>query len=209
MRKLGSARRRARKEQVARRFGMRCAYCRVPLGSLRDATLDHVVPLKLWRSWSGTSLVLACEPCNGAKADWLPLSMALLLVFAYGTGQAVTSVRGLAGERVHGSVHDRSAGGIGERSGGRVGGGPVDSYGVDWRLLARLAHTHQPVFEATWRPDPVAVPAAARSGCELRKSSAHRHPHGGVHHAAGRPGCLRSARLVRECSRPTGSAVPA
>ncbi|MEV5907429.1 HNH endonuclease [Streptomyces chartreusis] len=77
---LNSARRRSRKEQLARRHGQRCAYCRRPFIDLRDATLDHIAPQSLWRSWSVTSLMLACVDCNRAKADRLPLSLALLLL---------------------------------------------------------------------------------------------------------------------------------
>jgi len=76
---LNSTRRRVRKEQLARRHGQRCAYCRRPFADLTEATLDHVAPLSLWRTWSAAALVLACAPCNNAKADRLPLSIALLL----------------------------------------------------------------------------------------------------------------------------------
>src|SRR5689334_23950879 len=77
---LNSARRRVRKEQLARRHGQRCAYCLRPFADLREATLDHIAPCSLWRSWSVTSLMLACADCNQAKADRLPLSLALVLL---------------------------------------------------------------------------------------------------------------------------------
>ncbi|MGW2783302.1 HNH endonuclease [Streptomyces populi] len=77
---LNSTRRRARKEQLARRHGQRCTYCRCPFTDLREATLDHIAPRSLWWSWSVTSLTLACVDCNQAKADRLPLSLALLLL---------------------------------------------------------------------------------------------------------------------------------
>lgn len=77
---LNSARRRVRKEQLARRHGQRCAYCRRPFTDLAEATLDHIAPRSLWRSWSVTSLLLACVDCNQAKANRLPLSLALLLL---------------------------------------------------------------------------------------------------------------------------------
>ncbi|MGW2784240.1 HNH endonuclease [Streptomyces populi] len=77
---LNSTRRRARKEQLARRHGKRCTYCRCPFADLREATLDHIAPRSLWWSWSVTSLMLACLDCNQAKADRLPLSLALLLL---------------------------------------------------------------------------------------------------------------------------------
>lgn len=81
---LNSTRRRARKHQLALRDGQRCAYCALPFASLREATLDHVVPVSLLRTWSAGALVLACRPCNHAKADRLPLSMALLIVWTHG-----------------------------------------------------------------------------------------------------------------------------
>ncbi|WP_097867533.1 HNH endonuclease [Streptomyces sp. rh34] len=81
---LNSTRRRARKHQLALRDGQRCAYCALPFVSLREATLDHVVPVSLLRTWSAGALVLACRPCNHAKADRLPLSLALLVVWTYG-----------------------------------------------------------------------------------------------------------------------------
>ncbi|MFD5517126.1 HNH endonuclease [Streptomyces sp. NPDC127066] len=80
LRPINSAKRRVRKEQLARRHGQHCVYCRCTFPSLREATLDHVVPQSLWRSWSVTSLMLACVDCNQAKADRLPLSLALLLL---------------------------------------------------------------------------------------------------------------------------------
>ncbi|MEU0763578.1 HNH endonuclease [Streptomyces microflavus] len=81
---LNSTRRRARKHQLALRDGQRCAYCALPFASLREATLDHVVPVSLLRTWSAGALVLACRPCNHAKADRLPLSLALLIVWTHG-----------------------------------------------------------------------------------------------------------------------------
>ncbi|MEU8439875.1 HNH endonuclease [Streptomyces microflavus] len=80
---LNSTRRRARKHQLALRDGQRCAYCALPFASLREATLDHVVPVSLLRTWSASALVLACRPCNHAKADRLPLSLALLIVWTH------------------------------------------------------------------------------------------------------------------------------
>ncbi|MEU6825599.1 HNH endonuclease [Streptomyces atriruber] len=77
---LNATRRRMRKEQLARRHGQCCAYCRRPFASLQEATLDHIAPRSLWSSWSVTSLMLACANCNQAKADRLPLSLALVLL---------------------------------------------------------------------------------------------------------------------------------
>ncbi|MFF4363686.1 HNH endonuclease [Streptomyces sp. NPDC001604] len=77
---LNSARRRVRKEQLARRHGQRCSYCRRPFADLREATMDHIVPHSLWRTWTVTALALACLDCNNAKADRFPLSLALVLL---------------------------------------------------------------------------------------------------------------------------------
>src|SRR5438876_868849 len=77
---LNAARRRARKRTLARRDGRHCTYCRTPFtADLRDATIDHVVPISLFCTWRAENLVLACRPCNTAKADRLPLLVALLL----------------------------------------------------------------------------------------------------------------------------------
>ncbi|MEV7143242.1 HNH endonuclease [Streptomyces tauricus] len=77
---LNSKRRRNRKAQLAARDGQRCSYCRRPFAHLREATLDHIAPISLWRTWSAAALVLACRPCNSHKGDRLPLSLALLLL---------------------------------------------------------------------------------------------------------------------------------
>ncbi|RXS84585.1 HNH endonuclease [Streptomyces sp. TM32] len=77
---LNAHRRRARKQQLAARDGRQCYYCRRPFRELREASADHIAPVSLWRSWSVSSLVLACRPCNEAKADRFPLSLALVLL---------------------------------------------------------------------------------------------------------------------------------
>nr|WP_202527731.1 HNH endonuclease [Streptomyces sp. SID5770] len=89
--RLNAARRRSRKAQLAARDGWRCAYCRHPFKDLREATMDHVVPISLYRTWSANALVLACQPCNHIKADRLFLSLALLLVWS--TNPAFTGVQ--------------------------------------------------------------------------------------------------------------------
>ncbi len=83
-RALNAPRTRGRKFQLAQRDGQRCAYCLAPFATLREATLDHVAPLSLLRTWSARHLVLACRPCNSRKADRLPLSIALLLLWSTG-----------------------------------------------------------------------------------------------------------------------------
>ncbi|WTD05382.1 HNH endonuclease [Streptomyces albidoflavus] len=94
-RSLTKEQRRRRRVWLARRFGLRCAYCYRPFTFLEQATLDHVVPFSLYRTWAFQNLVLACRPCNEAKGDRLPLSMALLLVHAAIPGES--AVNGLAG----------------------------------------------------------------------------------------------------------------
>jgi len=80
---ISAHRRRARKKRLAERYGRQCFYCRRPFRDLREATADHIVPVSLWRSWSMTSLMLACRPCNEAKADRFPLLLALTLCAAF------------------------------------------------------------------------------------------------------------------------------
>ncbi|MFJ6464059.1 HNH endonuclease [Streptomyces sp. NPDC091387] len=138
---LNSGRRRLRKEQLARRHGARCTYCRRPFVTLREATLDHIVPVSLLRTWSVGALVLACRPCNHAKADRFPLSMALLIVWACGLD--------LRDETRHTSRHADPAGAVftGDRPmftdadewsrPAPIALGPGE---VNWLLLARLVH---------------------------------------------------------------------
>ncbi|MEU1674371.1 HNH endonuclease signature motif containing protein [Streptomyces roseifaciens] len=78
--KIKSRTRRNRKARLAERDGQHCAYCLRPFVTPREATLDHVVPLCLFRTWSAVHLVLACRSCNDRKADRFPLSIALLLL---------------------------------------------------------------------------------------------------------------------------------
>lgn len=47
----------------------RCVYCGTPL-TRRTATMDHVIPVsRTGRRHSPLNAVVACEECNGAKAD--------------------------------------------------------------------------------------------------------------------------------------------
>lgn len=137
---LNSTRRRARKHQLALRDGQRCAYCAVPFASLREATLDHVVPVSLLRTWSAGALVLACRPCNHAKADRFPLSIALLLVWAHRPDQR-DDPRHTPRHTDPGNVFttDESVFTTPDRSTrpdpARLGPGEVN-----WLLLARLVH---------------------------------------------------------------------
>lgn len=245
-RHLSAPRRRARKQQLATRFGLHCAYCRRPFHTLREATLDHIVPASLYRSWSVTSLVLACRPCNDAKEDHLPLSMALLLLWSTprstGVEAPLTPVDVTAdavdagstpvdpsvdADREHPTVHvntpvftdthavftstpdvltrpaasDQATGSGQPVNTGRVHAAPVVFTLAHWRLLARLAHAHHPVFTSTWSPDP----DDDRSTPTLRKST----PHKPDRRPTGRPDYPRATRSIRACVRSTTGAVTA
>ncbi|MFI0192180.1 HNH endonuclease [Streptomyces sp. NPDC017082] len=120
--------RRARKRYAAHVFRHRCAYCRCTFRSLEDATLDHIVPRRLWHTWSATALALACLDCNRRKADRFPLLIALLLCALYESAPVA----------VHPAVH----------ADGRVFTAGHEAFGTPftlatWRLLARLAHARQ------------------------------------------------------------------
>lgn len=79
-----AARRRSRKATVAARDGAHCAYCRRPFTNLAHATMDHVIPYRLFPTWNTAYLVLACHDCNQTKADTLPLPVALALLATVG-----------------------------------------------------------------------------------------------------------------------------
>ncbi|TWV51465.1 HNH endonuclease [Streptomyces misionensis] len=133
--------RRLRKRQLAARDGWRCVYCRRRFRSPVEATLDHVVPYRLLRTWSVGALVLACRDCNHRKGDRLPLLLALLLAARY--------------HPVHGRpavfTDDRSAVHGGQSSVHEPGGMFTATPGAftppltlaTWRLLARLAHAQR------------------------------------------------------------------
>ncbi|MGW8887321.1 HNH endonuclease [Streptomyces sp. NPDC055749] len=221
VRHLTASRRRQRKEQLARRHGARCTYCLRPFASLREATLDHIVPRSLFPTWSVVHLTLACGPCNHAKADRLPLSMALLLVWSTtgnrGTFHPVEEVE------VHGfhpaftdpqSAFTASADRVPDRDG--VSGNPlVESGGrrveadptstpstsVDWRLLARLAHARQSI----------AVPRE-QSGERREQSTPGQAIHRQTARRAVRVGRLEHTRRtprLNTCEQPTDRGVSA
>ncbi|HEX6500219.1 MAG TPA: HNH endonuclease [Micromonosporaceae bacterium] len=60
------------KQRLAGRDGACCFYCRRPFPDLAPATVDHFIPQSLIPGWRLPNLVLACLPCNNAKADTLP-----------------------------------------------------------------------------------------------------------------------------------------
>ncbi len=75
-RKPCSKRRRLLKQRLAERDGARCFYCATEFGpGLEGATVDHLIPRSLVHTWAQAALVLACHPCNEAKADALPQAL--------------------------------------------------------------------------------------------------------------------------------------
>ncbi len=79
-----AVRRRRIKARLAERDGLACFYCAHPFTSPAEATIDHLVPRSLLPGWVQANLVLACPPCNQAKADQLP--QRLLRPSRYGPG---------------------------------------------------------------------------------------------------------------------------
>lgn len=81
--------RRNMRDQLARRDGGRCLYCRRGVTNVQTLTFDHYLPQWLGKrcAWSGLhdlrNLVLACEPCNVAKFDGLPWPLVWLLLATY------------------------------------------------------------------------------------------------------------------------------
>ncbi|GGQ70838.1 MULTISPECIES: HNH endonuclease [Actinomycetes] len=176
---LNSARRRVRKEQLARRHGQRCAYCCRPFADLSEATLDHIVPCSLWRSWSVMSLMLACVDCNQAKADRLPLTLALMLLgWADPTRPIVRPVDVLLLARL---AHVREA------------------------ALTSVTTCVTPHVT----PRPAAVGSADPTGARSTRSLHGSTPHCPDRRSAVRPDCLRTPRSVRVCAGHSGEAVPA
>jgi 5-methylcytosine-specific restriction endonuclease McrA len=74
--------RRRLKRSIANRDGMNCFYCLTPFVSLADATFDHLIPQRLLPGWQKFNLVLACYPCNQAKADKLPQQFLRQIILA-------------------------------------------------------------------------------------------------------------------------------
>lgn len=71
---------RRKRIRIAREQNGRCFYCRTPFADpATDATFDHYVPYALWPTNVRHNLVVACQPCNNAKADALPLGLLLAL----------------------------------------------------------------------------------------------------------------------------------
>lgn len=58
------------RENIWKRDGACCAYCREPL-KLSEMTLDHIHPQSKGGPNTWTNLVSSCQPCNCKKADEL------------------------------------------------------------------------------------------------------------------------------------------
>ncbi|MFF8775493.1 HNH endonuclease [Kitasatospora sp. NPDC015120] len=70
---LSAKQRRRLRAALADRDGAACWYCHTEFGpGLDGATLDHLVPRSAVPTWALAALVLACAPCNEAKADQPP-----------------------------------------------------------------------------------------------------------------------------------------
>lgn len=72
MAKPNASRMRRIKRALAARDGAACFYCGRPFPLLSMATVDHLIPQSRLPGWAQINLVLACRPCNDAKADQLP-----------------------------------------------------------------------------------------------------------------------------------------
>ncbi|WP_067226448.1 HNH endonuclease [Streptomyces sp. NBRC 109706] len=96
---LNTLRRRSKRRTLAWRDGARCFYCRLPFPDpeLAGSTLDHYVPHSLLATNANWNMVLACRPCNLAKADVLPWPVVWLLL-----GLVDTTPAGVDTANVHG-----------------------------------------------------------------------------------------------------------
>ncbi|MES2387343.1 MAG: HNH endonuclease [Bacteroidota bacterium] len=56
------------RQNVFRRDGHKCQYC----GSVKNLTLDHVIPRSKGGRTTWDNLLTACQPCNSRKGDYLP-----------------------------------------------------------------------------------------------------------------------------------------
>ncbi|MVO86650.1 hypothetical protein GPA10_18270 [Streptomyces sp. p1417] len=75
---------------LAERDGRHCFYCRTEFDKLKGVSIDHYVPYSVLGCNLPANLVLACQPCNEAKADRLTWSMAAVLL-AWATGEGGTA----------------------------------------------------------------------------------------------------------------------
>lgn len=86
-RRPNALRRRVLRRRLAARDGRQCFYCGTPFNRhFAGATFDHLVPRSLLHTWMQAALVLACRPCNKAKADRLPQEVLRPAPGTYGPG---------------------------------------------------------------------------------------------------------------------------
>ncbi|WP_327075674.1 endonuclease (plasmid) [Kitasatospora purpeofusca] len=84
---LSSRQRRRLRAALADRDGAACWYCHTGFGpGLDGATLDHLVPRSVVPTWALAALVLACAPCNEAKADTAPAHLLRPPAGRFGSG---------------------------------------------------------------------------------------------------------------------------
>lgn len=166
---LNSTRKQARKRTLAERDGSWCAYCGRLFADLRHATIDHVAPFSLYRTWRMEHTVLACGPCNQDKADRLPLLLALLILDRHGHLAPDPSPDADADESPDSDTYR-----------------PVFTPDV-WALLARIAGA---VESGTW-PDQAAGRSPDTSGHESMPDQGGRHLVPGVPTVPVGTGCAR------------------
>ncbi|OQD53131.1 hypothetical protein BM536_032040 [Streptomyces phaeoluteigriseus] len=77
---MRGAKGRRKRVRIARQQGNRCFYCRLRFTDpATEGTFDHYLPYALWQANVVFNLVVACQPCNNAKGDTLPLGLLLIL----------------------------------------------------------------------------------------------------------------------------------
>lgn len=63
------------RREILRRDNHTCQYC----GSLKNLTLDHVLPRSRGGTHTWNNVVIACAPCNGRKGNRTPLEAGMSL----------------------------------------------------------------------------------------------------------------------------------
>ncbi len=66
------------RQNIFKRDGFECQYC----GSVRDLTIDHVIPKSKGGESSWKNLVTACKTCNSTKGDLTPEKAEMVLKVA-------------------------------------------------------------------------------------------------------------------------------
>jgi hypothetical protein len=185
-----AARRRHIKAQLARRDGACCFYCGQAFAALADATIDHLVPHCALRTWVQANLVLACRPCNQAKADRLPQTFlrpsglgAGLVPLHGGRGRVRTAVRTAVRAVVRSAVRRLSAELSARLSALRAAG---LSAGLSALRAARCASTARPTAWGADASCPAGRDASARADGAGR---------------AGRAGLIECGRCGATCRR--------